>query len=228
MFIDEETIPMLDQDEDYDDYNTPNTRWYYKCQIYGWFSTGNSNSCWGNVLRQRRFWIAQKVKVITECIKNVCQNHQLRHGKILVLGDPEVSDATWSYVRRPELTKPEKFYLGKVSSSHLDLRNIIFVLKRIIRDLEYKRICLYDIDITRDFHGALDNDQLIGNLLNDGVVLAKEFKAVKTVLAGDETIKICKTRPHIAVQWFDTELKCWVGATFYDKVIEQWTSAGVR
>ena len=25
MFIDEETIPMLDQDEDYDDYNTPNT-----------------------------------------------------------------------------------------------------------------------------------------------------------------------------------------------------------
>ena len=179
-------------------------------------------------MRQRRFWIAQKVKVITECLKNACQNHQLRHGKISVLGDPKVSDATRSYVHRPELTKPEKFYLGKVSSSHLDLGNIIFALKRVIRDLEYKRNCLYDIDITRDFHGALDNDQLTGNLLDDGVVLAKVFKAVKTVLAGDETIKICQTSPHVAVQWFDTEMKCWVGATFYDKVIEQWTSAGVR
>ena len=25
MFVDEETIPMFHQDEDYDDYNTPNT-----------------------------------------------------------------------------------------------------------------------------------------------------------------------------------------------------------
>ena len=133
----------------------------------------------------------------------MCQNHQSRHGKISVLGYPKVSDATWPYVRRPELTKPEKFYLGEVSSSHLDLRNIIFALKRVIRDLEYKRICLYEIDITRNFHGALDNDQLIGNLVDDGVVLAEEFKAVKTVLAGDETIKICKTRPHVAVQWFE-------------------------
>ena len=94
------------------------------------------------------FWSAQRVKVITECLKNVCQNHQLGHGKISVLGNPNVTDAIWSYIRRPEMTTPEKFYLVKVSFSHHDLRNIILELKRVKRDLEHKRICLYGIDIT--------------------------------------------------------------------------------
>ena len=148
---------------------------------------------------------------VSRVVKLTYEKNDLIVGKVSSLSSNKMSDAVWAYAGRPKLARPERMHIVKITLCDHDFKKIALQLRFVIREFERNEVFLYDFDITQDFHGALCPQDLLSNLMESGEIMVRSHPVKTAVGAADETLRIVRANPHVAVQWYSKALRCWVG-----------------